>query len=74
MLTELGAEIARSVECVTAERATGIRSPAEAEGFSSSLCAQTGSETHPAYCTMGIRGPFLGVKRGRGTTLSTHPM
>jgi hypothetical protein len=24
-------------------------------------------------CTMGIGGPFQGVKRGRGVTLTTHP-
>jgi hypothetical protein len=30
--------------------------------FSSSLCVQTDSGTHPAYCTMGTGGPFLGAK------------
>jgi hypothetical protein len=32
----------------------GVRSPAEAKDFPSSLCVQTGSEAHP----MGTRGPF----------------
>jgi hypothetical protein len=30
--------------------------------FSSSLCVQTGSEAHPASCTMGTGGPFLGAR------------
>jgi hypothetical protein len=38
-----------------------------------SLCVQTGSGAHPASCTMGTGGPFLGVKRGRGVTLTSHP-
>jgi len=43
------------------------------EEFSSSLCVQTGSGVHPASCTMGTGGPFPGLKRGRGVTLTTHP-
>jgi hypothetical protein len=35
------------------KRAIGARSPAGARDFSSSLCVQTGSEAHPAFCTMG---------------------
>jgi hypothetical protein len=46
--------------------------PAEVKDFSSSLCVQTSSETHSASCTMGTGGPFPGVKRGRGVTLTTH--
>jgi hypothetical protein len=42
------------------DRAIGVRSPAGAKDFSSSLCVQTG-------------GPSPGVKRGRGVTLTTHP-
>jgi hypothetical protein len=55
------------------DRAIGIRSPAAAKDFSSSLCAQTGSEAHPASCSMDTRGPFPGAKRGPGVTLTTHP-
>jgi hypothetical protein len=55
------------------DRAIGVRSPAEADDFSSILCVQTGSGAHPASCTMGIGGPFSGVKRGRGVMLTTHP-
>jgi hypothetical protein len=46
--------------------------PGRAKDFSSSLCVQTGSETHPASCTMGTGGPFSGAKRGRGVTLTNH--
>jgi hypothetical protein len=42
------------------------------EDFSSSLCVQTGSGAHPASYSLGIGGPFPGVKRGRGVTLTTH--
>jgi hypothetical protein len=41
------------------DRAIGVRSPAGAKDFSSSLCVQTGSEAHPASCT---GGPFPGGK------------
>jgi hypothetical protein len=44
------------------DRAIGVRSPAGAKDFSSNLCAQTGSEAHPASCTMGTGGPFPGGK------------
>jgi hypothetical protein len=54
------------------DRAIKVRSPAGAKDFSSSLCVQTGSEAHPASCTMGTGGPFPGAKRGRGVT--THPI
>jgi hypothetical protein len=53
-------------------RATGFRSPAEAEDFSSSLFVQTSCEVHPASYPIGYRGPFRGVKHGRVVTLTTH--
>ena len=34
---------------------------------------QTGPGAHPASCTMGT-GSFLGVKSGRGMTLTPHPL
>jgi hypothetical protein len=43
---------------------TGVRSPAEAKDFSSSLCIQTSSEAYPASCPLGTRSPFPGVKGG----------
>jgi hypothetical protein len=48
------------------DRAIGVRSPAGAKDFSSSLCVQTGSGAHPASYTMGTGGPFPGVKRAAG--------
>jgi hypothetical protein len=44
------------------DRAIEIRSSVEAEDLSSILCVQTGSESHPASCTMGTGGPFPGGK------------
>jgi hypothetical protein len=55
------------------DRAIGVRSPAGANDFSSSLCVQTGSGAHPASCTMGTGRLSPGVKRGRGVTLTAHP-
>jgi hypothetical protein len=40
------------------DRAIGVRSPAVAKHFSSSLCFQAGSGAHPASCPMGTGGPF----------------
>jgi len=37
------------------------------------VCVQTGSEAHPASCTVGTGSPFPGAKRGRVVTLTTHP-
>jgi hypothetical protein len=47
-------------------REIGVRSLAGAKDFSSSLCVQTGSGAHPAYCTMGTGGPFPGGKARPG--------
>jgi hypothetical protein len=38
------------------DRAIGVRFPAGTKDFSSILCVQTGSEAHPASCTMGTGG------------------
>jgi hypothetical protein len=48
------------------DRAIGVRSPAEANDFSSNLCLQTGSEAHPASCTMGTGGTLPGGKARPG--------
>jgi hypothetical protein len=56
------------------DRLIGVRSPAGAKNFSSVLCVQTGSEAHPASCIMGTGGTFPGAKRGRGVTLTIHPI
>jgi hypothetical protein len=54
-------------------RAIKVRSPAGAKDFSSSLCVQTGSETHPASCTMGTGGPFPGAKARPGRDADHSP-
>ena len=38
-----------------------------------SATVQTDPGAHPASCTMGT-GSFLGVKSGRGVTLTPHPL
>jgi hypothetical protein len=47
--------------------------PSRGERIFSLASAQTGSGAHPTPCTMGTGGPFPGVKRCRGVTLTTHP-
>jgi hypothetical protein len=54
-------------------RAIGVRSPAGEKDFSSSLCVQTGSEAHPASCTMGTGGPFPGGKERPGRDADHSP-
>jgi hypothetical protein len=68
----IGTRAAHSVLCLTADLTTGVRSPAEAEGFSSSLCVQSSSEAHPASYSMGPGGPFPGTKRGRKMALTAY--
>jgi hypothetical protein len=51
----------------------GVRSPTEAEDFSSNLCFQTGSRAHPASCTMGTGGPFSGGKARPGRDADHSP-
>jgi hypothetical protein len=58
--------------CLITDWTTGVRPPAEAKDFSSSLCVQTSPEAHPASYPVGTGALFLGVKRGRGVTLTTH--
>jgi hypothetical protein len=54
-------------------RAIGVRSPAGAKDFDSSLCVQTGSGAHPASCTMGTGGPFPGGKARPGRDADHSP-
>jgi hypothetical protein len=54
-------------------RNTGVRSPTEAEDFSSSLYVQTGSRAHPAACTVGTGGPFPGGKARPGRDADHSP-
>jgi hypothetical protein len=55
------------------DRAIGVRSPAETKYFPSNLCVQTGSGAHPASCTMGTGGPFLGRKARPGRDVDHSP-
>jgi hypothetical protein len=55
------------------DRAIGVRSPAGAEDFSSSLCVQTGSGAYPASCPMGTGGPFPGGKARPGHDADNLP-
>jgi hypothetical protein len=48
------------------DRVIEVRSPTEAEDFSSSSCVQAGSEAHPASYPMGTGGPFPGGKARPG--------
>jgi hypothetical protein len=50
-----------------------VRSPAERQEFSSSLCVQSGSGTHPASCTMGTVGPFPGAEARPGRDADHSP-
>jgi hypothetical protein len=55
------------------DRAIEVRSPAGAKDFSRSLCVQTGSEAHPASCTMGTGSPFPGGKARPGRDADSSP-
>jgi hypothetical protein len=56
------------------DRVIGVRTPAEAKGFSSILCVQTGSGAHPASYSMDTTGPLPGGKAwpGRDADHSPH--
>jgi hypothetical protein len=56
------------------DRAIGVRSPAGAEDYSSSLCVQAGSGAHPASCTVGTGGPFPGGKARLGRDADHSPL
>jgi hypothetical protein len=66
--------VARSVQCLTTDWTAGVRSPTEAEDFSSNLCVQTGCWAHPASYTVGTGGSFPGGKArpGRDADHSPH--
>jgi hypothetical protein len=60
------AAVAQSVQWLTTDWTTGVRSPTDEVDFSSSLCVQTGSGAHPASCPMGTGGSFPGGKARPG--------
>jgi hypothetical protein len=61
------------VRCLTTDWTAGVRSPTEAEDFSSSLCFRTGSGAHPASYTMGTGGSFPGGKTRPGRDADHSP-
>jgi hypothetical protein len=67
---ELG--IDQSVQCLTTDWTTGVPSPADEKDFSSSICVQTSSGSIQPPIQWVAGGPFPGVKRGRGVTLTTY--
>jgi hypothetical protein len=58
---------AQSVQCLTTDWTTWVRSPADAKDISSSLCVQTSSEAHSASYPLGTVGKAL---PGRDADLS----
>jgi hypothetical protein len=62
-----------SVSAMSDYWTAGVRSPTEAEDFSSNLCVQTGSGAHPASCTMGTGGSFPGGKARPGRDADHSP-
>jgi hypothetical protein len=55
------------------DRTIGVRSPAGAKDISSNLSVQTGSEAHPASCTMGTGGSFPRGKARPGREADHSP-
>jgi hypothetical protein len=47
--------------------------PGSSKNLSSNLCVQTGSGAHPASCTMGTGGSFLGGKARPGRDADRSP-
>jgi hypothetical protein len=68
-----GAAVAQAVQCLTTDWTIGVRSPTEAEDFSSSPYVQTGSGAHPASNPMGTGGPFPGAKPRPGRDTDHSP-
>jgi hypothetical protein len=65
--------VAQSVQFLTTDWTNGVRSPTEAEEFTSNLCVQTGSGAHPASYTMSTGGSFPGGKVRPGRDADNSP-
>jgi hypothetical protein len=70
---ELGSSVSTVSDYGLDDRAIEVRCPAEAKGFFSSLCVQTGSGAHPASFTMGTGGPFPWAKTRPGRYVDHSP-
>jgi hypothetical protein len=68
--TSRGSSVSIVSDCGLDDR---VRSPTEADDFSSILCVQTGSGAHPASCLMGTRGSFPGGKVRPGRDADHSP-
>jgi hypothetical protein len=63
--------VALSVQCLTTDWTTRIRSPADAKDFPLvSVSIPALRPTHPP--TQWVPGPFSEIERGQGITLTTH--
>jgi hypothetical protein len=65
--------VAQSVEWLDTDWTAGVRSPTEADDFSSTFCVQTGPGAHPDSCTVGTGGSFPGGKAGPGRDSDHSP-
>jgi hypothetical protein len=63
----------QSVQYLPTDWTTVVLSPTKAEEFSSHFCVQTSSGAHPASYIWILRALSLGMKRGQGVMLTTHP-
>jgi hypothetical protein len=73
----VGSRVAQSVQCLATDWTTGrprFDSQQRQKDFSSSLCVQTGSGSHPASSTMGTGCPLPGgiARLGRDADYSPH--
>jgi hypothetical protein len=71
--TEPGSSVSIVSDYGLDDLAIQVRSPAEAKGFSSKFRLQTSSGAHPASCTLGTGGPFLGDKARPGSDTDHSP-
>jgi hypothetical protein len=72
-ITSLGAMVAQSLATDWTTGRWRFDPWQTQEDFASSICVRTGSRAHPASCPMGTWVLSLGVRHGRGMTLTTHP-
>jgi hypothetical protein len=73
MLLLYSALLHYSIKILSTDWTAGVRSPTEAEDFSSNPCVQTGSGAHPASCTMGTGGSFPGGRARPGRDADHSP-
>jgi hypothetical protein len=74
VLLHIVSGLAQSVQCLTADRTAGVRSPTKVEDFRPTLVFRPAlGPTQPPV--QGVPWALsAGVKRGRGVMLTTHPL